>query len=254
MPPDFSRLRAGIARRGFEAWAYARPLIRRLPPKKFVIFAQGRTGSWLLYDFLNSNPDVHCDKEILAARVFFPERYVKGLAAASDRGAYGFHAQVRHLRDTQTVSPGRFLRRMHRSGWQIIYLRRRNSLRQSLSAMIAVERRIWCETAESPLRPRTHIDCDRLLEWLEQREVNGSDEQKALENLPFLELVYEDDLLEAEDHQETMNRVFEYLGLPAVKVETDLVRISSDRMADSVENYDEVVRVVSRTKYAALLD
>lgn len=42
------------------------------PPRKFVIFAQGRSGSTLLTSTLDSHPDIHCDDEILIVPRAFP--------------------------------------------------------------------------------------------------------------------------------------------------------------------------------------
>ena len=48
----------------------------RKPPTKFVIFGRGRSGSTLLVSLLNSNPDIHCDGEILSRKKLFPEKVI----------------------------------------------------------------------------------------------------------------------------------------------------------------------------------
>jgi LPS sulfotransferase NodH len=250
------RLAAEAKRRGLECYTYLRPLFHSGgASSRFVIFAQGRTGSWVLYDLLNAHPQVHCDKEILAQRVWYPMRYVEGRAASVSAETYGFHVQVRQLRDIQQVSPGEFLRDLHQQNWHIIYLRRLNMLRQSISSLIALSRRKWYDTAPDPLRgQKFEIDCDQLVERLRRREIDLDGERQSLEGLPYMELVYEDDFLDAAHHQATADRVFAYLSLPSVSVETRFVRLGFDNMADYVSNYAEIVSRISHTQFARYLD
>ena len=78
-------------------------------------------------------------------------------------------------------------------------------------------------------------------------------EKKIIEALPHITIAYERDLLSAEQHQATADKIFDYLGLASVAVKTKCVRTSSDNLADFIENYEEVVNVISQTKYAKFL-
>ena len=80
-------------------------------------------------------------------------------------------------------------------------------------------------------------------------------EKQILDDLkiPYITIVYEEDLLPGDKQQKTMDRIFDYLDLPSVSVRTNLVRTTSDNMSDFIENYEEVVNIISQTKYAEFL-
>lgn len=251
---SLKKIVSGFKRRGREILAYIRAWLKRanIPDNKFVIFAQGRTGSWLLYDLLNLHPEIHCDKEILSKKVFSPKLHVKGRCLRWPKVVYGFHVQIYQLMETQKIDPKKFLSNLHKNGWKIIYLRRLNILRQSVSVIIAQTRQKYYDTSANPLKG-IYIECDELIGWLERREINLMKEKEALDGLPHIRIVYEEDLLRAEKHQKTLDTIFDYLGISSVPVKTKLARISSDQMPDFIQNYEEVVCVISKTKYAKFL-
>src|SRR4051794_949293 len=103
---------------------------------RFVIYCRGRDGSTLLVDLLNQLPGVHCDGEILHARVLASWLYVQACESIASGEVYGFKLLSHHLTHVQRVSdPAAFLRRLDSSGYKIIHLRRENMLRQILSAL-----------------------------------------------------------------------------------------------------------------------
>jgi LPS sulfotransferase NodH len=227
------------------------------PTEKFVIFTQGRTGGQLLVDLLNSSPQVRCDHEILQERVLFPKRYVEGKGRRSGANVYGFRVKIYQLTDTQGIKdPEGFMNALHQGGWKIIYLRRDNILRQALSYLFAVERDSWQHRlSDGPVElDKIFVDCDRLIELLEEREARLEDEAEVLQHLPHATVVYEEDLLRAEHHQTAADRLFDYLGVPPIPVRTDRVRTSVDRLSNMIENFDQVSEGIGRTKYAYLLD
>lgn len=244
---------ARLRLRGQEALTYLRLADPARAGVRFVIFAQGRTGTWLLYDLLNAHPQITCDKEILQPRRLAPDAFVE---AASHRRSpvYGFHVQIRQLLESQRLEPGAFLARLHGRGWRIIYLRRRNFLRQSVSTLIANQRQLWHTTDPAQRPGRTVVDLDALMAWLDRRQDYQNRERAALQGLPHLPLVYEDDLLDAQQHQPALDRVFDFLGVDAIPVAARLQRLGSDRLADAVENYAELVARVAASPYREFLE
>src|SRR5438067_1180502 len=100
---------------------------------RFVVYCRGRDGSTLLVDLLNQLPEVHCDGEILHARVLAPQLYVRCCQSIAPGKAYGFKLLSHHLTHVQRVSdPAAFMRHLASSGYKIIHLRRLNLLRQVL--------------------------------------------------------------------------------------------------------------------------
>src|SRR5690606_18816174 len=114
-----SRSRNVLRRSLGEARIYLRATYAGRADTRFVIFAQGRTGTWLLHDLLNAHPGVWCDKEILAPQRLAPYAFLEG-ASRRPGTAYGCHVQIRHLLETHHLDPAAFLHRMHDAGWRII--------------------------------------------------------------------------------------------------------------------------------------
>lgn len=238
--------------------AYARPFMfwRSSPVRKFIIFGQGRTGSTLLVDLLNSSPEIHCDGEILIERVQFPKLFIAGRSRLSGRSTYGFKVKIYQLTDVQGIkNPRQFMVNMHKRGWKIIYLRRTNILRQALSNIVAIHRKSFHRRqTEGPFQPeRIYVDCDDLLNRMRKRASHSRDEAGVLKDLPHVTVTYENELLKAESHQESLDRVFEYVGVPSVPVRTKLVRTTSDSLSDIIQNFEEVSRFIGHTEYAGLL-
>ena len=61
----------------------ARHALRPRPPVRFVIFAQGRTGSTLLTSTLDTHPQIACRDEILGLPRAMPRRFVETAARGS---------------------------------------------------------------------------------------------------------------------------------------------------------------------------
>ena len=245
-------------RRAREMHAYARLLIKTsdAPAVKFVIFAQGRTGSELLRSLINSSPEIHCEDEILYHKVFNPQAYIRGRLALSKAKAYGFKVKIYQLSKDQGMrEPGQFVHNLHEQGWKIIYLKRRNILRQTFSAFFARHRKVFHHkhADDSQAVRKMRVDPDKLVTKMREREAYLAQEKQILENLPHVTVVYEDELLNAENHQSASDKVFDFLGVPCVPVETQFIRITSSRLADFIENYDQVVQAVSEAGYAEFL-
>ncbi len=235
--------------------------------KKFVIFAQGRTGSSLLVDLLGFHPDIECDGEILdvkwAGKRVFPTFYVKNKAKSSKAKVYGFkvklyqlHCQDKKVRNHddpdnelyQHVEPEKFLMNLHKSGWKIIYLMRSNILRQCTSNRIAKAMKAYHQRNKNKkVIPGIKIDPVKLLKDIIGREEYLCEEKEILKRIPHLKLIYEDDLLR--NNQEAVDKVFKFLGVEPCLVKSDLVRTSKDELQDYILNYREIKDYMSKTKY-----
>lgn len=226
-------------------------------PAKFILFAQGRTGSTLLGDLLRSHPDVYFGDEILSNKVGSPRWTAERMRWRHARHAVGFHVKIYQLTDDQGIAdPGAWLRRMHAGGWRVITLRRENLLRHVLSNMTAQAANRYEERAGSTdrVRIRPHVDPSDLMHWMGVRADVGAREVAALDGIERLELTYESDLAEPESWRATMQRVFAYLDLPAAEVATNLLRQNPGQLDELIANYDEVAAAITGTDYAQYLD
>lgn len=228
---------------------------------KFIIFSQGRSGSNLLTDLLNCHPDIFCEDEIfhknlVRRKLFFPMLYIRGQTVKVKEKNYGFQLKPLHLIKSTFISPEKIMTTLHKNGWKIIYLQRRNLLRQVISIMIGMQRQQWHGTQKEPfVKYNFFIDSKKLIKEIQRRENLTLQQKKMLAHISSnFERNYEDDLLKSEQHQKTADRVFEYLGLDSVPVKTKLIKASSDRLSDMIVNYEEIVSTISKTKYAKFLD
>lgn len=226
-------------------------------PAKFILFAQGRTGSTLLGDLLRSHSKVYFGDEILSTKVSSPRWTAERLRWRHARHAVGFHVKIYQLTDDQGVAdPGAWLRGMHSHGWRVISLRRKNLLRHVLSNMTAQAANRYEERAGSTdrVRIRPHVDPGDLVHWMGVRAGVGAREAAALDGIQDLALTYETDLADPASWRDTMQRVFGYLDLPPVEVATTLRKQNPGTLTDLIANYDEVAEAVRGTEYAPYLD
>ena len=151
-----------------------------------------------------------------------------------------------------------FLISLHKQGWKIIFLTRRNVLRHALSILLAKTGGIGelhnYLQKDAPIDlEKIYIDINNLHDlMINIQETNARDEE-VLNRIPHFKIVYEDDLLRSELHQKTMDRIFEYLGLNSSPVKTDLVRLTSDNLSDFVANFEELKTFLHKSGYEKFL-
>ena len=100
---------------------------REAPAVRSVLLSQGRSGSSLLRDLLQSHPDIHFDNEIFARRVagrlVSPSLYIDSRSRLFGLPAYGCKVKVYQLTDHRGVSdPEDFLKDLEERGWHFIHL------------------------------------------------------------------------------------------------------------------------------------
>lgn len=221
-----------------------------------VHLAQGRTGSDLSRSLLNSNPEIHCEAETLGDRVLFPMAFTEGRCALSPKNVYGFKVKTYQLtQDQQIRDPKQSMSDLYEQRWKIVHLKRRNLLRQAISGFVLAHRKKPTHRiTDGALRlGEIYVDCDELVSKIKEREFYMVEEKEVLDSLPHMPVTYEDDLLRAENHQDTLDRIFDYLGVPSAPVKTDLAKITPAQLSDFVQNHEEVIRVISKTEYAKFL-
>lgn len=207
-----------------------------------LIFAQGRTGTWLLHSLLNQHPELIFDKEVLEQPVLMPFRYMLARSRRAGELVYGCHVQPHHLIHRQEVDPDRFIARVAGLGWRILHVTRHDIVRQSISAIVAVQRGRWvdCREGPTPQAPIT-IDIDAVLARIARREAHLAIEARIMTRHHHLHLVYEDDLCAAATHQATASKIFAYLGVPDHAVQATTARILPDRLETLVINHDQLM-------------
>lgn len=234
--------------------AYSAYLLRRpVPERRFVIVSAGRAGSHLLVSLLSSHPDIYChnDRFILDRPRLSPYGLMDGLSRS--RSVRCFGAQLPIYRIAQ--NPNTLYARMHSEGWQFLHLRRENLFRQSVSALVAKARGSFHRyRGEASRTGPFRIDPEALVHKMAEKAALVDRELKALDRYPFQAVIYERDLENANSHQRTADRLFDWLGLPPVAVETNLVRTGHTDLSTQISNFDEIVGVVAQSPYARHLE
>lgn len=230
---------------------------------KFFILGHGRSGSTLLVQLLNEHPKIHSEGEILNAaqhmKSFFPSLYVQGRRAKFPKQVYGFKVKLYQLVEDQCLmNPREFVLDLYNQGWKIINLSRRNYLRSQVSHYVGRHRGFMhittSQKASAFKESKVTIDCKDLIDGIERRDKYREKEKEILQGLNYIEVVYEDDLLLQENHQRTCNKVFDHLDIEPVSVKAKLKKTTSSKLSEVIENYEEVVESLGKTKYANLLE
>ena len=226
------------------------------PAHKFMIFAQGRTGSTLLTSTLDKHPDIRCDDEILIVPRAFPRRFVEITARQAPAKAYGFHVKITQLHGWQRIHDiAGFLKDMEEGGWQIIYLSRKNVLRHVVSNIFAEAAGTFHMDGNETRPTSVSLTLKRLEYELRLRIKLGEAERHALKGRRAFELVYERDLLEPERQKDTFAALQEIVGVKGVPLKPRLKKMVLAPLSELLSNYDEVADWLStRPEYARFLD
>ncbi|MBN1147487.1 MAG: sulfotransferase [Anaerolineales bacterium] len=225
---------------------------KKAPQVKFVIYGIPRSGTTLLVNLLNSHPMVHCDGELLIRRLFFPKLYIRCRAKLAHAEVYGFKLLIDHFENQNIPDPADYLVELHETGYKVVSLKRQNLFRAALSSLYGYHRGKFHHTkTEGDLKHSLmSVSSEALLEKIERFEHLVAAHEQVLGQLPNLELFYERDLLNESQHQTTVDRIADYLGIPRAKVMTDLVKVAADDISQFISNADELENYIQSTKYA----
>lgn len=235
----------------------------KFPENKFVIYTRGRTGSTVLTDLINCHPDIFCDVEIFNFiysnnKVAFPLKYIDSCskrASIYGKTVYGFKVKISQLSIEHKYSDyEQILSELNRKNWKFIYLKRENYLRHKLSNLLITETNVYhLKENDEPYKKKIKVDCDLLMKAIKFGEEVEMLEKRSLKNIPYLEIIYEKDLFDKSNHQETANRIFEYLGLKTCNVYTDYKKVTPDNLEDSILNFEELYNYFKNTEYIEYL-
>lgn len=227
-----------------EYYSYLVSAVKRAPEKKFILFGQGRSGSTLLIDLLNSHPKISAHKEILntsssaggnVVPFRYPYRYVKGIAARCESEVYGYKTKIYQV-EGHNVKPEIFLDKHVQEGWTIIYLWRENILKQAISGEKAAKTDIWHQRKKDANKVKIKLNPSNIIERIKFRKNVLEREKDIIEGINHIEVIYERDLLIKNEHQNVCNKIFERLNLRNKKVSTSLRKM--DRV--EIENIGEI--------------
>ena len=249
----FNQNFGGYAR---EAYVASKALVGK-PNKqnsKFIMFGRGRSGSTLLTSMLNQSKLVNCDKEIYNRSVLFPRQFLKNRSAVYSGDVYGFKLLSYQLRNQFGVEDGKvFLNELVQDqGYKLIYMKRENLVKQTLSKHYARFRGSWHESKKVNITKMIVSIQDFIHELNEGRKLDFLEED-VLVGIPNFEVIYERDLEENDAKIKLMLNICEFLEIPTFKPEIKLEKISAKKVADYIDNWSELEQAIGKTKFSNFL-
>lgn len=231
-------------RRRREAYAYLLAAIpQRANCERTLIFGEGRSGSTLLENLLSSTGHFAPQGEVFGEKgrkILYPERYLRGQSSRWPDKNFLCHVKIHHLLSRRRpVEPQPFLQGLCDGGWRIIFLQRTDRVRQALSYLVAEVRGAYHKRDDLPETIAVHVTRERLEALLERAAIGAREEQEALADIDYHEVVYERDLEDASKHQQTIDDVLDFLALPRRPASTSLRKVIAQPLSEVVLNYDE---------------
>ena len=220
---------------------------------KFVIFGRGRSGSTVLVSLLNSLPDIYCDGEIYHNKVFFPKIHMKRKCYQSQSKIYGFKFLTYQLLRYPDKFQIPFLEYLLRNNYRVIYLKRKNLLMHAISNIRAREFGFHNKTNNDREKKKIYIEIHELFKWLQGSEKQAIKEELLLKKIPHLKIIYEENLENTKNHQQTMDIICEFLNINKGKVKTEYKKVSPSKIENSIENFEEISKKLKNTTFEKYL-
>ena len=149
---------------------------------------------------------------------------------------------------TQKVDPTRFITNIYRLGWKIIYLKRDDIFAQSISRLLSGITNRWHAYKYKDITTgRYTIDPHELIQQLEFRKNMCKEQENSLRFAKYITLTYENDLLNTQDHQNTMDNIFNYLDLLPKPVKTKYLKSTPILLKDIIINYNDLLNTVNES-------
>ncbi len=230
--------------------------VKNEPQLKFIIFTSGRSGSTLLVDLLNSNPNVQCDSEILKRRVAFPNALVRHFEQKSKKSIYGWKLLSYQLLNVQTgiKDKSAFIYQLVKEeNYKILYLKRNDKVKQALSIIYAFYRGTWHSDEsghQNAVQPFA-LDPKVFYHFLKEVDILDKFEEELMATVPHLFISYEEDLSDPAFYGPTIKCISDFLGIdiPAKPPSTDLKKVTPTKLTSMITNKQQVIDYLAGTPY-----
>lgn len=217
---------------------------------KFFDLLPGTDRQYILQDMLDQHPQLRCEGEIMQKKYLKPYRYIEGKSKIYKTKAYGFKVLPQQIRIQGFGNSTPFIHYLYNKGWKIIYVRRKNYIRQALSRLIGQQRgRNFRDQKAYNKAPNAKIDYKELKASLNGRYYFRKDEKKALTGLKYKEVIYERDLFDETNRKKCVSEIYHFLGVdPDFSPKTNFIRSTPEDLSKVIENYDEVLNMLEKLK------
>ncbi|MEM9149823.1 MAG: hypothetical protein AAGB19_05155 [Cyanobacteria bacterium P01_F01_bin.3] len=220
----------------------------------FVIFDIGQSGCITLAKWFTSHKAISFQENILRQTVRFPRLSVYQRIRQSASDVYGFSLTVEQLRQVQRLAdPNQFLQDLHRGGCRVIYLSRRDVLRHAIATLRTHSVSCRFDDKEPSRSNKLTVDVSELLACLKYLDNQRIEADAIMHDIPHLDLVYEEDLMDPNTYPETAQKLSDFLAIPDIKPTGSGLKLVHQKLTNIVENYKEVLEGVENSDYAYLL-
>jgi LPS sulfotransferase NodH len=227
--------------------------------QNFIIFGHGRSGSNLLRSLLNSHPEIDCIDEpfnpivlknkkkwIRLLIVNFPVLYVRLLSTKYPDKYFGFKLFSWHLKNANSIPE-----KLEKLGWKVIYISRKNILKQAFSKLIGKQNKLYVRTNELiSIDEVFDIPVKDVVNQIKRIQKLLIQESEALENVNHLHIIYEDDLKNMDQWDTTSTKVFHKLGLEPVKTVSKTFVTDSRTDKERIANFDEIIDHLNKNGFS----
>ncbi len=222
-------------------------------PTRFVILCLGRTGSTHLQSMLDFHSQARCHAEIFgqgkpptfaASEDADPKRFLDRMLTATDQRAIGFKLPLESIR--LTPDAGRLVR--EDTAMAAIRLSRGNRLAQIVSRQMltatGVSQSIFGNYGETTVR----LEPRGCLAALDRIEVDEAALDELCLDHPTFRIDYEE-----LGEEERLIELQRFLGLEPEALRSWYERLRTRSLAETVSNWDEVVRALRGTPHERFL-
>ncbi len=220
----------------------------------FAILDIGQSGCITLAKWFAAHKAISFQKDILSQAVRFPRLSVYRRIRQSAGEVYGFSLTVEQLRQVQRLAdPNQFLHDLRRGGCRVIYLSRRDVLRHAIATLRAYSITCRFDGSEPPRSNKLTVDVSELLACLKYLDYQRIEADAITHDIPRLDLIYEEDLMDPNSYRETAQKLSDFLEIPEIESVGSPLKLVHQKLTDIIENYDEVREGIEGSDYAYLL-
>jgi LPS sulfotransferase NodH len=234
--------------------------------KYFILLTYGRSGSTCLLDLFDSHPQIATNPYTFFNYTNLPTDFSQQKYTYSRKNILGFKFKAQpenFIEDDHNINKARQeLKQLVDQEVSIIYLQRKNILKRALSKLVVrneLKKRNYNLNFTKEERKHLEmnslkIDLQELRKIIKECEEQEQFNQQVIDQIPCLKLIYEEDLLGESNHQNTLDKICDFLNLEYSLAKTKYAKISPDKMRNYISNYDELKQEFQHTCYQQYLD
>jgi len=221
----------------------------------FAVLDIGHSGGMHLFPWFYAHKEITFQEDILRQAVKFPRMSVYQRVRQCNAAVYGFSTTVEQLRQVQRMAnPNQFLQDLTRGGCRVIHLTRRDLLRHAIATLRTHSVNFRFDALEPISKSSAFtIDVSELIDCLQYLDNQRVEADAILHDVPYLSLVYEDDLMDPNSYVTTAEKLSTFLEMPNIQPVGSSLKLVHQRLEDIVTNYEELCEAVEASDYAYLL-